>query len=171
MTTEVVVIRHARERVSKCSLRTLHGRPGFTFLKATKGFRFDATGYLELAVDAEPLTSADAGRPLLILDSTWRLLPELRRCVHGTTVRRAIPDGIVTAYPRDSRVFDDPEGGLASIEALYVALHIFGDDDPTILDGYHWKDEFLGSGSVPFLFRFDLLKSKRNKNGTEPDPY
>ena len=115
MTTEVVVIRHARERVSKCSLRTLHDRPGFTFLQATKGFRFDATGHLELAVDAEPLTladatSADADRPLLILDSTWRLLPELRGYLDGTTLRRSIPKGIVTAYPRVSRVFDDPEG-------------------------------------------------------------
>ncbi len=143
MTVDVVVIRHPRERISKCSLRHLHGRPGFTFLKATKDFRFDATGYLELTVDAEPLGPADAGRPLLILDSTWRLLDDLRSCVDGETVRRSIPAGIATAYPRVSRNHPDPPGGLASVEALYVALRILGHDDPSVLDGYHWKDEFL----------------------------
>lgn len=146
---DVVIIRHARERISKCSLRHLHGRPGFTFLKATKDFRFDATDYLELAVDAEPLSPADRGGPLLLLDSTWRLLPELRAQLDGVTIRRSIPTGIPTAYPRVSRNFPDPPGGLASIEALYVALRILGTDDPSILDSYHWRDEFLAALDLP----------------------
>ena len=54
-----------------------------------------------------------------------------------------MPPGISTAYPRVSRNFPDPDGGLASVEALYVALRILDDDDPSILDGYHWRDEFL----------------------------
>lgn len=145
MTTEVVVIRHPRERISKCSLRFLHERPGFTFWRATKDFRFDAAGHLELAIDAKPLGRADAGRPLLILDSTWRLLDEVRAHVDGTTLRRSIPSGIATAYPRVSRNFPDPAGGLASIEALYLALRILGEDDPSILDGYHWRDPFLAN--------------------------
>lgn len=140
---EVVIIRHARERISKCSLRHLHDRPGFTFHKAIKQFEYDASGYLELAVDAEPLTIADQGRPLLLLDSTWRLLDELRNCVTGETIRRSIPSQVKTAYPRSSRYYEDPDGGLASIEALYVALTVLGYEDETLLDGYHWKDEFL----------------------------
>lgn len=139
----VVVIRHARERISKCSLRHLHDRPGFTFHKAIKGFEFDATGYLELAVDAEPLSITDRDHPLLLLDSTWRLLGELRGCVTGATIRRSIPGAVKTAYPRTSRYYEDPDGGLASIEALYVALQVLGYHDPTLLNGYHWKDEFL----------------------------
>jgi rRNA small subunit aminocarboxypropyltransferase len=145
VTHDVVVIRHPRERISKCSLRRLHERPGFTFFKATKDFRFDATDHIELAVDAEPLGLADVGRPLLILDSTWRLLEELRAHVDGETVRRSIPNGIATAYPRISRNYPDPPGGLASIEALYVALKILGRDDPSILEGYHWRNEFLAN--------------------------
>ena len=48
-----------------------------------------------------------------------------------------------TAYPRVSKVFDDPQQGLASIEALYLAKRLLGDDDASLLDGYHWREEFL----------------------------
>jgi pre-rRNA-processing protein TSR3 len=125
----------------------LHGRPGFTFLKATKKFSIDATGYLELAVDAPPLTVADRGCTLLLLDSTWRLLPSLRRRIGGTTIRRSIPGGVATAYPRASRDHDDPAGGLASIEALFLALSILdpGPEDLSLLDGYHWRNAFLAN--------------------------
>ena len=64
-------------------------------------------------------------------------------CVDGAPQRRSIPGTIVTAYPRESKVFDDPTGGLASVEALYLARRLLGDDDPTLLDGYHWRDRFL----------------------------
>ena len=137
------VIRHPKERISKCSLRFLHDRPEMTFLRGKPDLRFDATGFLLLAVDAEPLGEADRGHPLLLLDSTWRWLPQLEACVVGAPIRRSIPGGLRTAYPRVSKVFDDPHGGLASIEALYVARKLLGDDDPTLLDGYHWREEFL----------------------------
>jgi pre-rRNA-processing protein TSR3 len=137
------VIRHHKERIAKCSLRFLHDRPEMTFLRERPGFTFDATGYLLLAVDAPPLSTADAGRPLLLLDSTWRWLPRLRACVVGAPIPRSIPGGITTAYPRVSKVFDDPAAGLASIEALYLARALLGDRDPELLAGYHWQDEFL----------------------------
>jgi pre-rRNA-processing protein TSR3 len=144
------VIRHAKERIAKCSLRHLHGRPEITFLKAGPGFRFDASGFVVLAVDAPVLTMHDAGRPLLLLDSSWRWLPQLQRCVAGTPQCRSIPAHVRTAYPRRSRLFQDPAPGLASVEALYVARRILGDDDPSLLDGYHWKEAFLASlGTLP----------------------
>jgi len=137
------VIRHPKERISKCSLRFLHGRPEMTFLRAKPGWRFDATGFTLLAVDAPPLSPDDAGRPLLLLDSTWRWLPQLMACLHGEPVRRSIPGGLETAYPRTSKVFEDPAGGLASIEALYVARRLLGDEDASLLEGYHWREAFL----------------------------
>lgn len=137
------VIRHHKERIAKCSLRPLHGRPELRFLRERPGFTFDATGYLLLAVDAPPLTPADAGRPLLLLDSTWRWLPRLRACVVGAPIPRSIPPGVSTAYPRTSKCFDDPAQGLASIEALYLARALLGDKDPSLLDGYYWRDDFL----------------------------
>lgn len=139
----VTVIRHVKERISKCSLRFLHDRPEFTFLRAKPGFTFDATGFLVLAVDAPVLSEADAGRPLLLLDSTWRYLPGLAACLRGEPLRRGLPASIVTAYPRVSRVFDDPTAGLASVEALYAAKRLLGDDDPDVLTGYHWREAFL----------------------------
>jgi pre-rRNA-processing protein TSR3 len=114
-----------------------------TFLRARADLRFDATGFVQLAIGAPPLTAADRGRALLLLDATWRWLPQLEACVTGTPIRRSIPGALRTAYPRKSKVFDDPCEGLASVEALYVARRLLGDDDPSLLDGYHWRDEFL----------------------------
>ena len=139
------VIRHHKERIAKCSLRFLHERPEMTFLRARPGFTFDATGFVLLAVDAPPLSTGDAGHPLLLLDSTWRWLPQLAAAVRGTPIARSIPGVLRTAYPRTSRVFEDPAAGLASIEALYVARKLLGDDDPSLLDGYHWREPFLAN--------------------------
>jgi pre-rRNA-processing protein TSR3 len=50
---------------------------------------------------------------------------------------------VSTAYPRTSKCFDDPAQGLASIEALYLARALLGDKDPSLLDGYYWRDDFL----------------------------
>ncbi|MFT4841140.1 MAG: pre-rRNA-processing protein TSR3 [Planctomycetota bacterium] len=142
-TVATTVIRHPKERISKCSLRFLHDRPEMTFLRGKPDLRFDATGFILLAVDAPPLSLADQGHPLLLLDSTWRWLPQLNVCVTGEPIKRSIPGDLHTAYPRVSKTFEDPAGGLASIEALYVARKLLGDDDPELLHGYHWTDEFL----------------------------
>ena len=137
------VIRHPKERISKCSLRFLHDRPEMTFLRGKPDLRFDATGFILLAVDAPALSLADQGHPLLLLDSTWRWLPQLNACVTGEPIKRSIPGDLHTAYPRVSKTFEDPAGGLASIEALYVARKLLGDEVPELLHGYHWRDEFL----------------------------
>lgn len=142
MSIAVTLIRHPKERLSKCTLQPLVGRSNLTFLKASKGLIFDATGYTLLAVEAPPLSSADAGRPLLILDSTWALLKDLQGCLSGEPIKRSLV-GVKTAYPRKSKVKADPLGGLASVEALYAALRLLGEDDPTLLDHYHWKAAFL----------------------------
>jgi len=140
---ETTVIRHPKERISKCSLRFLHDRQEMTFLRGRPDLNFDASGFILLAVDAPALSIDDKDHPLLLLDSTWRWLPQLHACITGTPIQRSIPGGLRTAYPRVSKVFDDPSGGLASIEALYVARKLLGDDEPALLDGYHWKDDFL----------------------------
>ncbi|MCU0722941.1 MAG: hypothetical protein MUC63_04900, partial [Planctomycetes bacterium] len=48
-----------------------------------------------------------------------------------------------TAYPRSSKVYRDPPGGLASAEALFAASLILMRPDETFLDGFRWKREFL----------------------------
>jgi pre-rRNA-processing protein TSR3 len=144
------VIRHHKEKVRKCSLRFLHERPEMTFVRHRPGFTFDASGFLLLAVGAAPLSRADAGRPILLLDSSWRWLPQLAACLRGAPIARSIPGPLRTAYPRTSRLFEDPAEGLASVEALYLARRILGDDDPSLLEGYHWRQAFLAQlGALP----------------------
>ena len=100
------------------------------------------SGFTVLAMDAPVLSGADAGRPLLLLDSTWRLLPQIEACLHGQGVRRTLP-AVATAYPRISKIAEDPMGGLASVEALYLAKLMLGQRDDALLAAYYWRSEFL----------------------------
>jgi pre-rRNA-processing protein TSR3 len=140
--TPVTVIRHPKERRSKCSLTPLEGRGDITFLRARRGWRFEAGGFTILALGAPELSAADAGRPLLLLDCTWRLLPQLEQCLAGEATRRTLPR-VASAYPRFSKIAEDPRGGLSSVEALYVARLCLGERDDTLLDAYHWREAFL----------------------------
>tara|TARA_B100001248_G_scaffold127915_1_gene95870 strand:- start:766 stop:1221 length:456 start_codon:yes stop_codon:yes gene_type:complete len=140
--TPISVIRHPKERRSKCSLTPLEGRKGISYYKARDGWSFDVTGFTVLALGAQELSMNDAGRPLLLLDSTWRLLPQLEACLYGEGVRRTLP-AVVTAYPRVSKIAEDPHGGLASVEALYFAKLLLGERDDSLLSAYHWRETFI----------------------------
>lgn len=138
----ITVIRHPKERRSKCSLTPLEGRTGIDFYRARPNWRFDITGFTVLALGAPELSVEDAGRPLLLLDSTWRLLPQIEACLQGEGVRRTLP-AVVTAYPRVSKISDNPLGGLASVEALYLAKLMLGERDDSLLADYYWRGSFL----------------------------
>jgi pre-rRNA-processing protein TSR3 len=60
MSLQDVIIRHPKERLSKCSLEPLRGRDDFVFHTARAGFSFDATGYILLSVNAPVLSEGDA---------------------------------------------------------------------------------------------------------------
>jgi pre-rRNA-processing protein TSR3 len=143
MSLKDVVIRHPRERKSKCSLEPLRGREDIVFYTAREGFTFDATGYVLLRIDAPVLSHDDSTFPVLLLDSTWRLLPKLESCLTGTPVARSLPPQLLTAYPRVSKLSDDPARGLASVEALYAARLLQNRPTSGLLDHYHWKEAFL----------------------------
>ncbi len=140
----ISVIRHPKERRSKCSLTPLEGRADIDFFRARPNWSFDMTGFTVLALGAPELSPEDAGRPLLLLDSTWRLLPQIEACLHGQGVRRTLP-AVPTAYPRISKIAEDPMGGLASVEALFLAKLLLGERDDALLADYYWRDEFLQS--------------------------
>jgi len=137
------ILRHPDENLAKCTLEPLHGRPELEFVEAAPGLQLDGKGMILLEVGAPVLSAADEGRKLLLLDGNWKHVEFLRSHVVGTPIARSLP-AIETAYPRRNRDGLDPPVGLASVEALYLALKILGHDDPTILANYHWREEFLG---------------------------
>jgi pre-rRNA-processing protein TSR3 len=150
--TSISIIRHPKERRSKCSLTPLEGRADITFHKAREGWSFDMSGFTVLALGAPELSVADAGRPLLLLDSTWRLLPQLEVCLEGEGVRRTLPP-VATAYPRVSKIAEDPHGGLASVEALYLAKLLIGERDDSLLGAYYWRESFQNTLKEAGLLR------------------
>jgi len=56
---------------------------------------------------------------------------------------RSLPIDLKTAYPRRQEDCQDPERGLASVEALFAAYTILGRDTTGLLDFYYWKEDFL----------------------------
>jgi pre-rRNA-processing protein TSR3 len=142
MTTDVLILRDPRESIQKCSLTPLRGREDVEFLKYDPNRRYDAAGRILLHHEGELLTEDDAGAGLFLVDSSWRRLPKLLDRVDGEPLRRRLPP-LRTAYPRKSVVFEDPDGGLASIEALYAAVRILYGPRPELLEGYRWAEEFL----------------------------
>lgn len=142
--TQILVLRDPRESVKKCSLTPLRAHPSVAFRTYHPERRLDAAGHVLLHVDGEPLSEADAGRPLLLVDCSWRRVAQLLATVDGEPVRRALPP-LRTAYPRKSTTFEDPGSGLASVEALFAATALLGEPDPTLLEAYRWREEFLAA--------------------------
>ena len=141
--SSILIVRDPRESTRKCSLTPLRGRPGIELRSWTRDRAIDVGACTLLHPDGPPLTRADAGRRLLLVDASWRHLPQVLRDLRGDLARRSIPPGFVTAYPRRSRTFEDPRTGLASVEALYVALAALGRPRLDLLDGYRFAPEFL----------------------------
>lgn len=139
---DVLILRDPRESTKKCSLTPLRGMAGIRFLTWKPERRFAVGKRVLLHPDGSEISAADSGKPLLLIDCAWRRVPTLLASCDGELERRALPP-LTTAYPRRSHTFEDPEGGLASIEALYAALALLGRPAPELLAGYRWADEFL----------------------------
>jgi pre-rRNA-processing protein TSR3 len=138
-----LILRHPRERKSKCSLEPLRGRPDLRFLTCRPGLQLPADGFVLLEIGAPVLTPSEAGFPLLLLDSTWRLLPKLQHALTGKPRRRSLPLNVQTAYPRQSKLSPDPAAGLASVEALFLARRLQGRSTSGLLEAYPWREAFL----------------------------
>lgn len=153
-----IIVRHRRENLKKCSLRGLETLEGLQFLTYPSCDSFDFSGTLLLTMDAPPLTEEDAAFPLLLLDATWRLAKKMERCLglENHPERISLPGHFRTAYPRRQQDCPDPERGLSSIEALFVAHTILKRETSSLFSHYHWKEEFL-------LKNKDLLLSSDRK--------
>jgi pre-rRNA-processing protein TSR3 len=139
---DVLILRDPRESAKKCSLTPLRGVPGIRFVSYDKDRRLATTKRILLHPQGEEIRSEDRGLPLLLIDCAWRRVPNLLATIDGELLPRRLPP-LVTAYPRKSKLFEDPEQGLASIEALYAALALLGNPRPELLANYRWAPEFL----------------------------
>ncbi|MBI5365733.1 MAG: hypothetical protein HZA54_01745 [Planctomycetes bacterium] len=141
----------AREQPQKCTVAPLRGRPDVILHRyhVEEPIRLEARWLLH--PDGVPLdrfarsAEAVACTRLGVIDTTWRRVEGvLRRIVApAPPARLAIPPGFVTAYPRRSKIVEDPEAGLASVEAIFLAAALLGHYDETLLEHYHWRAEFL----------------------------
>ena len=142
MPPSILIIVRRGEDPAKCTVRPLRGTPGLDFLPYPLRQKPDFSRHLLLAPDAPPLTPADANRPLLLLDASWRHAVNMRKAVEPVEAR-SIPPGWLTAYPRRSKIHEDPGTGLATVEALFAALSILGFRNDSLLRFYPWRETFL----------------------------
>ena len=142
-----VIVRHTKENPRKCSILPLRGRPDLVFLNYPVRVRPPLEGYIRLAADGPELTAADADRGLLLLDGSWRWAAAMTRDFADVPPRSL--SGWRTAYPRVSKLGTDPDNGLASVEALYVAYRILGRPTDGLLDHYRWAADFLRANGLP----------------------
>jgi pre-rRNA-processing protein TSR3 len=142
---ETIIVRHRKERLSKCSLRGLESRPDCCFFSYPYKQVPVVDGAVLLSLDAPRLSIADAKHRLLLLDATWRyaerMLRDLSSC--NGLIPRSLPAGAQTAYPRRQDDCPDASAGLASVEALYLSYVITGRCTEGLLDHYYWKEQFL----------------------------
>lgn len=141
-----VIWRHKKENLKKCSLRGLENRADFQFFTYPIQPLPDLDGYILLTLDAPPLGAADANRGLFLIDATWRYAAVMEKQLGYDLSRfaaRSIPAGYRTSYPRCQTACSNPDVGLASVEALYIAYLLMGRDPSGLLDQYYWRESFI----------------------------
>ncbi len=137
-----IVLRHRKENLKKCSLKGLENRKDFRFFLYPCDSLPPLDNYLSLGLEGSILSKQDQGKGIFLVDGTWRYAKTMSRtlpCIE----RRSLPHDLRTSYPRKKTGCQDPERGLASIEALYVAYLLLGRDTQALLDHYYWKNAFL----------------------------
>lgn len=135
------------ENPRKCTIQPLKGRADFTFRyfsgnKPIAPFTADCL----LHIDGECLSEIPRSslRSLALIDCTWKKVPGvLQRLPIPLPKLVRMPDGFVTAYARKNKQGQDPDGGLATIEALFIAAAFMGYWDLSLLDTYYFKNDFL----------------------------
>ena len=136
-----IIVRHPKENPKKCSVMPLRDRMDVQFLSYPVAKMPALDGYIRLAAKGPELSEADRNCGILLLDASWRW-SEAMTAAFAQVPPRSL-HGWRTAYPRVSKRGTDPDNGLASIEALYLAYHILGRPTDGLLDAYRWAEDFL----------------------------
>ena len=151
------VILDIGETPNKCTIAPLAGRSDFKLIRVK--------GEAALGPLVSPLLLHHQGACLTTLtalsrktggiasvDCVWRRLDYLLGRIAGQIpVLAKIPEGFLTAYPRFSRHTPDPDGGLATIEAIFVASALLGRWDVSLLSEYYFGRKFVALNRQRFL--------------------
>jgi pre-rRNA-processing protein TSR3 len=153
------ILRHRKENLKKCSLRGLEERKDLLFYTYPLTMPSSLNGYVMLHLDQEntqELSMNDKDCGLFLLDSTWNYEMKMHDTIkkNHSLIYRSLPKNFVTAYPRKQTACLEPERGLATVEALYIAYIILQRDTDNLLKYYHWHEAFLKKNAESF----DLLK-------------
>lgn len=150
-----VILRHKKENLKKCSLRGLEKSEEFQFFTYPQKTLPNLNNYLILDIEAtQELSLEDAHLGLVLIDGTWKYAEKMIADLPNPLIKRSLPKGFLTAYPRKQTLCPFPTEGLASIEALYIAYKLLGRKVDGLLDDYYWKE--------PFLTKNELILSKLN---------
>ena len=162
MNPTTIIVVHRAEKRSKCSVEPLRKTGEFIFWRHPKRGVEPVEGYVRLGLGGPQLSLEDRERGLLLLDGSWRWAAKMEKSYTDVPVRSLGP--WQTAYPRQSRVFEDPAEGLATIEALYAALCQMGRRSDGLLASYYWGDEFLRKNRE-LIERFERTECRDESSG------
>ena len=141
------ILMDKRENPRKCTIHPIKDRPDFSVRYFSKNRPIAAfAADCLLHVDGEDLATMDKRglASLALIDCTWRkVAPTLQRVERPLPRLVRIPEGFVTAYARRNKEGKDPEAGLATIEALFIAAAFLGFWDETLLEKYYFGPDFL----------------------------
>jgi pre-rRNA-processing protein TSR3 len=152
---EVVI--DSPETANKCTIAPLSDRSDFhLFRVAGSGIfgplRSSVLLHHEGLCLSKVRESIGAVQGVASIDCVWRRLDDLMRRIEGPLpVLVRIPDGFETAYPRRNKKDLDPTGGLATIEAIFVAAAILGNWDVSLLSKYYFGRQFIELNKNRFL--------------------
>jgi ribosome biogenesis protein Tsr3 len=169
------------ETPNKCTIAPLAARPDFRVVRVHgEGKLGPLTAPLLLHHEGECLSRLRRDYPkpsaLAAIDCVWRRLPHLVRKTDWVDGRQPtlakVPDGFVTAYPRVGLQATDPDGGFATIEAVFIAAAMLGNPDLTLLSKYYFARRFIelnaarfaDFGVGPFNVQSLHLPEKRPRN-------
>jgi pre-rRNA-processing protein TSR3 len=145
------IIVDAGETPNKCTITPLAGRSDFRLFPVYgEGALGPLHAPLLLHPEGECLSHfrnrSEIATAIACIDCVWRRLPALeKRLAWGAKpgLRTKIPEGFKTVYPRVGFGQSDPESGLATIEAIFIAAALLGNPDTSLLSKYYFAKEFL----------------------------
>ena len=141
------ILMDRKENPRKCTILPQKAREDFTIRyfaggRPIRAFQADCL----LHIDGEDLSLLKNVQvsSVGLIDCNWKKVTGcLQKLVKPLPRLVSFPQGFKTAYPRRNAEGKDPDGGLATIEALFIAAAFLGFWDETLLDKYHFKDAFL----------------------------